>query len=356
MNHDSSKHNACFLHNRACNEMAELSALFRDRKRCLVVLHNNPDPDALASGLALKFLVEFLFGVETSIAYDGIIGRAENINMVRLLKIKLKRLNRIRLNRYDCVAVVDSQPGAGNNNWPVNKQCQLVIDHHPIRKRLHADLVYIDPSIGASATRLVEWFHAAKIPLPANIATALLYAIRSETQDLGRDAEDRDIAAYRFVHPRASMRLLAKISYPKRPRMYFKTLAWALDRTYVFRHLICAHLGTVHAPEMVAEIADLLIQHQRMSWCLCSGLYQKEMIISMRSSNPKAKAGKIIKKLVPDPNMAGGHDMFAGGKIKLKKNSEPAAAKLMQDFARIMGYDNAEWKPLMEEDGEKSGN
>ncbi len=349
MNNNPAPGNACDLDKRPNVEMAKLAAMMKSCKNLLIVLHNNPDPDALASGMALKHLLETLFGLKASIAYGGIIGRAENKTMVRLLKIRLKRLNRVRLKRYDCVAVVDSQPGAGNNNWPHQKRCQLVIDHHPKRRNLKADLDFIDTHIGASATLLVEWLDAAKIPIPGNIATALLYAIRSETQDLGREAGDRDIAAYRIVHPRASMRQLAKISHPKRPRMYFQTLALALERTFIFRHLIFAHLGAVHAPEMVAEIADLLLQHQRISWCLCSGRYNNEMIISMRSSNPKARAGKIIKKLVPNPDMAGGHDMFAGGKIVLSEDGENIADTLRQDFARVMGYKNADWKPLMEE-------
>ena len=92
-------------------------------RQLLIIVHNNPDPDAIASAEALRFLVENRSGVKVSIAYGGYIGRAENREMVRQLGIRLKQFNRIRLGNYDCIALVDTQPGAGNNSLPATVKC-----------------------------------------------------------------------------------------------------------------------------------------------------------------------------------------------------------------------------------------
>jgi nanoRNase/pAp phosphatase (c-di-AMP/oligoRNAs hydrolase) len=58
--------------------LAGLLAAVRDTDSLLILTHNNPDPDAIASAVALNFLLANKLGVESHIAYEGIIGRAEN--------------------------------------------------------------------------------------------------------------------------------------------------------------------------------------------------------------------------------------------------------------------------------------
>ncbi len=329
----------------------DLDLVLSGRKNLVIVLHNNPDPDALASAMALGHLARQCHGLQVSITYHGLIGRAENQAMVRELKITLKKMSLIKFSAYDCVAILDTQPGAGNNALPADIRCNIVIDHHPRRKKLDADCIHIDEEAGATATLLIEAIRQRAMEISADLATALAYAIRSETQDLGREAGRRDIDAYLHVYPRASIRKLARITHPKLPRSYFVTLASALQKAVTFRHFIVAHLGDVPIPEAVGETADLLLRHKHISWTLCTGRYKGSLILSLRSSNAKAKAGRIIKRLVPDRNLAGGHDMFAGGFIPVHgcKPDEITAKenKLTDDFSRIMGNKDAEWKGLL---------
>lgn len=122
----------------------KLKELTSGRKQLLIVLHNNPDPDALAAGLAFKHLAETSFEVRSTIVYGGYITRAENRAMVTQLKIPLKNINRIRLKRYDCIVMLDTQPPAGNNSLPSGTRCDVVIDHHPKRRRLKTKLAIIE--------------------------------------------------------------------------------------------------------------------------------------------------------------------------------------------------------------------
>ncbi|RMI08960.1 MAG: phosphoesterase [Calditrichaeota bacterium] len=331
--------------------LQQLAAVLQGQSSLLIIIHNHPDPDALAGALALSHLVRECWGVEATIACGGFIGRAENRAMVRELKIPVKNISRISLNRYSRIALLDTQPGAGNNSLPPSADYHIVIDHHPPRKSLKADFILIDPRVGASSTLLVELLQTAQLPIPANLATALAYAIRSETQDLGREADQRDIQAYLAVYARASMRKLSRIAHPKLPRSYFVTLARALHQTMTFRHLICAHLREVPVPEVVAEVADLLLRHERISWALCTGRFRGELIISLRSSNPGARSWRVIRQLVGNSRNAGGHDLFAGGKLSLKGMSEEEIKRLEEKistrFARSLGYPEAVWKPLL---------
>jgi len=268
----------------------------------------------------------------------------------------MKQINRVRFESYDCFAIVDTQPGAGNNSLPPEVRCHIVIDHHPARRDLDAGLILINSDIGSSATLLVELLEENKLSMPADLATALTYAINSETQDLGREASHRDVEAYFKVFTKSSMRKLSQIIHPNLPRSYFVAVAKTLHRARSFRNLICAHLGEVTTPDIVAEMADFLMHHERMGWSLCTGRFRDELFLSLRSTNPKARAGRFVKRLIRQCakfalNNVGGHDMIAGGRIPLQALSKFEVAdletRLSDEFASLLGHGDAEWKPLL---------
>ena len=149
----------------------------------------------------------------------------------------------------------------------------------------------------------------------------------------------------------SNIRTLAEITLPKLPRSYYVILAKTLDRAYVYRNIICAHIGDIQSPEIVSEMADFLLRLERISWCLCSGRFKDRMIISVRSTNPDAHADELIKSLATDPNTVGGHEMIAGGYIPLQEGTNQELMELQvqlsREFAQQLGYGGAHWRSLL---------
>ncbi len=332
-------------------ELHEIKKVLKGASHLLIIVHNNPDPDAIASAAALAYLVDKKFGLISSIGYGGNIGRAENLEMVRKLNIHMKRMNRISMKKYDRIALVDTQIGAGNHALAEKTTCDIVIDHHPKRGKEKARLEVIKPKIGVSSTILVEWLQYSELEVPPDLATALSYAIASETQSLGRETTQRDIQAYLSVYTRSSMRKLAQIMYPKLNRAYFKTLDKALHNAFIYRHLLYSHLQDVPAAEIVSEMADFLLRLERISWIMCTGRLKDQLIIAVRSSNPNARAGELVKSLVSNSRTVGGHDMIAGGYVQLEKGKKQELMEMeinmTRKFAQQQGYENVEWKSLL---------
>src|SRR4029453_17240704 len=104
---------------------ALLSAI--ERPGPLVILpHDNPDPDALASAGALQFIAKSLLGKEATIALGGYIGRAENRAMVRYLNIPLVPVADLPLcDPGTIIALVDTQPGRTNNSLPAGASASI---------------------------------------------------------------------------------------------------------------------------------------------------------------------------------------------------------------------------------------
>jgi nanoRNase/pAp phosphatase (c-di-AMP/oligoRNAs hydrolase) len=335
----------------AAELVERLGEVVKGKKELLIVTHTHPDPDAIASAVALKLLVAEKFGVSSSISYSGIIARAENRAMVKKLAIPLKQYNRIKLARYDCIALVDSQPGAGNNVLRADSRCDIVIDHHPPRKDTKAPLTVIDPEAGATATILIGWLDAAKVAIPADVATGLAYALSSETQNMHREAGRDDIKAYLSVYVRASIRKLAEIINARLPHYYFNQLGNAINNALTYGTIIVTHLEVVHHPEIVAEMADFFLKHERIGTVIASGLYKDHLIISVRTRSDLHNAGMLIKKLPLDPDNVGGHDRTGGGYLDVSgMNAEKigeTVKKLQETFAAVCGYEKPQWRKLL---------
>jgi nanoRNase/pAp phosphatase (c-di-AMP/oligoRNAs hydrolase) len=299
------------------------------RGRILIVVHDNPDPDSLASAMALRHLFAVRLNRDAVIAFSGMIGRSENLAMAKLLQIPLTPFPLIELKTFQVVCLLDSQPETGNNSLPAGSRVDIVIDHHPMREESAASKwVDIRPEYGTTATILYEYLKVQGVSLGTKLATALFYAIKSETQDLGREARRPDRDAYLALFPLANKTLLNSITRPRLPREYFVALHSALEHATIYGGVLVAALKWVQFPELVAELADLLLRLEGMETVLCMGHYNTEMILSIRTSSEQLNAGELIRKLVAGIGSAGGHGMMAGGKVDDVDGTDDAIASM----------------------------
>jgi len=63
--------------------LEQLAAAVGQAREILILPHTDPDPDAIASALALRYLLAARLGLEGQIVYKGIVGRAENKALVQ---------------------------------------------------------------------------------------------------------------------------------------------------------------------------------------------------------------------------------------------------------------------------------
>ena len=169
----------------------KIEEALKSAKRLIVLTHNNPDPDSVSSAAALVYIAQKKFKIPAKVKYTGIVGRAENRTMIRILKLKATPLTDADFKPGTEFALVDMQPKTGNSQFPKNRKPAIIIDHHPLRKTTKADFADVRTDYGATATILTEYLLESGLEIPTNLATALSYGISSETQDLGREANER---------------------------------------------------------------------------------------------------------------------------------------------------------------------
>ncbi|MCB0309349.1 MAG: DHH family phosphoesterase [Bdellovibrionales bacterium] len=284
----------------------------------LVLTHNHPDPDSISSAAALQLISRVLGNAKTTIGYGGVIGRAENAHMVKYLNLKLTPIDKIKLSEFDAIAMVDTQPRTGNNSLPSSRIPDLVIDHHPVTKPSRSvPFLDIREGYGATASILTQYLFHFGLDVDQNLATALLYGIKSETQDLAREAYPIDIECYLKLFPLANKKLLSKIVNSRVPRSYFYFLSKAISNAQILGNAIVTRLDEVENPDIIPEIADLLLRLEGATWALCMGYYQESIYLSIRTTNIRKNAGRLMKQLTKSKGTGGGHALIAGGKIDM---------------------------------------
>ncbi len=320
--------------------------------RALVALHDNPDPDCIASGLCLKTIFERVYHVPTVLAYDGLLGRTENRKMVEVCGIDLEKVEDIDKDSFSFVATVDSQPSAGNTFVDDSFKVDMILDHHPrLSRKRNVPWVDIRLKYGACVTIALEYLLAHDIEPDNGLSTALFYALKSETQDLGREASSADRQAYFYLLTRANFKSVYSIVNADLSREYFRSVFSGLDHARIHKDTLVTFIDKVETPDYVAESADRLLRLEDIAWTLVMGLHDDNMHLSIRTARRDADAGEIMHRLLKGMGTGGGHEMIAGGQISGVDGERymELYEKLSKRFLNLL-HKRAPGSDLLEED------
>lgn len=328
-----------------------LSSLLKDRK-VLIVPHNNPDPDAIAAAFALSFFLKKACGVDSVIAYGGLITRAENRSMVERLRIPLKPIEKVDFELFGGFALVDTQPSFRNHSLPPCIEPMVVIDHHSSgQKGTRVGFTDIRPNYGSTSTILTEYLIQANLFKAWKVATALYYGIRSDTLDLGRRATEADIKATVALYPHVNLKTIAGIVHPNLSREYVIDYDRALHGAKIYGDVILADLGYLKNTEMVAMMADFFLRVSDIRWSLVMARDGKHLVFSLRTKRLKQNAGRIAQRLVKGWGAAGGHGQVAGGQIPLdqfpSEKGETLSLVLTRRFLKAVGREGSHEENLL---------
>src|SRR6266849_4002168 len=294
-----------------------------DRPGPLVILpHDNPDPDALASAAAIKYMLLTLARKEAQIALGGIVGRAENRAMLTYLNITLVPVSELPFDGDSAVVLVDTQPGRSNNSLPEGVVPAAVIDHHPAYGD-YPGVAFLDlrDQYGATSTIVTEY---------------------------RRESTAADIEASHFLYPHTNKRRLAKIENARVPREYFRVFREAIERATLYDKVVVSLLGEVQYPDMVAEVADFLLRLDQVEWAAAIGTFGACLHCSLRTTDRETNAGEILQRVLGS-RVAGGHDMIAGGRLQVGEDAaarERASAMVRDRLLGAPGVAPAPARPL----------
>ncbi|MCC4771191.1 potassium transporter TrkA [Methanosarcina sp. DH2] len=296
------------------NRLARWLKGIRDKKLAIVI-HDNPDPDAISSGLALKEIAKSL-GVEANILYHGRIGHQENKAFVNLLGIDLSKMEEHDPNDFDEIALIDCSIPGVNNMVPLNSYVGIVIDHHPPGEtEIKAEYIDIRPNFGATATIMTKYLQQLNINISKTLATALLYGIRTDTQDFKRKTDPADLSAASYLYPLSNHGILDQLEQPAMAIETLEVLGEAIRNRQVLGSYLLSNVGNIRDRDTLPQAADYLLSLEGISTTVVFGVTEDRIYISGRSTDIRVNLGEIMRQAFGED--AGGHANAAGAQIPL---------------------------------------
>ena len=277
-----------------------------DADRILILLHNEPDPDAMASGLALRTVLHRTRTTAVIAALEGVT-RPENMRMVNLLDIHVETIAPEAIHDFDRICMVDVQP----HYFPGLDRVDLVIDHHPEQHGYNAVFKDIREDYGSTCTILTEHLRAIDASISERTATAMLYAIKSDTLFFNRQANRCDIDAFSYLYPLADANLIRKMEGAEITMERLQLITKATRQGRMEEQVFSVFLGDVPRDDAIPYVADFFLQLENVRWTLVSGVVNGMFVMSVRNLGYTKNAGDFVRRYFVEIGSAGGHRAMA---------------------------------------------
>lgn len=314
-----------------------------------VLMHPNPDPDAMASAMAVEQLAETV-DTDTRLCYSGQIRRPENRAFETVVGADFERIEKARSIAGDSVILVDHNESRGfadaDRIDPV-----AVVDHHP-GDGTGSTFTDVRTDIGSCATILSEYLSdrgltpvdpdADDVPengVPSTVATGLLYGIQSDTKYLTSGCSDADFRAASYLYQGVDEERLDRIANPEVDPEVLDVKARAISDREVRNAFVVSDVGTVSNGDAVPEAADELLRLEGVTAVVVIADKDDELRISGRSRDDRVHMGNSLDRAVdPIPeSSAGGHERMGGGQVPLEQFVETRSetGELLTDSERF---------------------
>jgi nanoRNase/pAp phosphatase (c-di-AMP/oligoRNAs hydrolase) len=318
-----------------------------------IIVHKNPDPDAISSALALSVIAANANPdhLPCRIFYDGIIGHQENRTLVNLLEIKMEKADPSAIQECTYLALVDSPAPGVNNPLSPKTRVHIIIDHHQDGQGADCGAAFIDvrPGLGATASIFAQYLQELDIGVDKRVATGLLYGIRSDTRDFRRNVTPQDLNNAAFLLPLTDADLLDQIMSPSLSQETLDVIGTAIRNRMITSGYLITNVGFVRNRDALPQAADLLISLEGVNTALVYGISDEAIVMSARNRDVRTHIGNVLREAFGDIGDAGGHPSMAAATIPLSyfsrvRDKDGLLALIMDPligrFRSIVGLEN----------------
>jgi nanoRNase/pAp phosphatase (c-di-AMP/oligoRNAs hydrolase) len=198
----------------------------------------------------------------------------------------------------------------------------LVIDHHPEQPGYTAVYKDIRADYGSTSTILTEHLRAVDANISERTATAMLYAIKSDTLFFNRQANRVDIEAFSYLYPLADAALIRKMEGAEITEERLDYVIRARQHGRLQEQVFCAFLGSSPREDFIPYVADFYLQLEDVKWTVVFGIVSDSLVMSVRNLGYSRNAGEFVRKHFSDIGSAGGHRSMAKAVVPLRAFKE----------------------------------
>ncbi len=307
-------------------------------RRVFIQTHNFPDPDAISSAFGLQQFL-YKYDIDATICYVGSIDRFNTRKMMDTFGIDIHSYDEIKdMNEEDYIIHIDCQkPNANTTDLPGDEVA--CIDHHPVFVE-EDSYKYTDIRIvGACASIIADYYKSTDTPISIDVATALAYGIKMDTDDLIRGITPLDMEMLSFLFAYADWDKLNSMYASNIEFQDLKAYGAAIENIDVFDYVGFSYIPFECPSSLVAIISDFILSLDVVDVSIVYSVNSDGIKFSVRSERHDVDAGKLINKALKGVGSGGGHAAMAGGFVgddALNKIGKHYDAKIKELFMNTL--------------------
>lgn len=298
-----------------------------------VLMHPNPDPDAMASALATQAIADNV-DTETTLYYPGQIRHHENRAFQTVLDADFERVDTVDdLAEPEVVLVDHNEPrgfSGADSITPI-----AVVDHHP-GNGIGVKYTDVRTDNGACATIFTEYTEElGQEPvdpdefdeiddedgvLDPHISTGLLYGIHADTNRLTNGCTKAEFEAAGYLYDGIDEEKLDDIANPEIDAESLEIKARAITDREVRNAFAVSDVGIVSNLDAVPQAAEELRRLEGINAVVVLAEKDGSLQLSGRSDDNRLHIGKALEAVLEDIPMAsaGGHAHMGGGQVSIE--------------------------------------
>jgi len=255
-------------------------------KHLLISLRGHPDPDGIASALALTHIAQRHGVAQITVGYTHDLSHRENRALVKLLNIELRKMRNVSEvgSKVDFLAFVDAHDTDPDLGGAQDIEVLAIIDHHRAPTPPKARFVDLRLEVGATATMFAEYLQELAPLDPTSeedrrVATALMHGMATDTDDF-QLARAIDFRAAGYLTEACDKDLLADLSRRLIAPEAMDVIARALASLFVRRNFAMAGVGFVSEGDRdtIAQAADFLVRREDIDTVVVYGVVGERFI------------------------------------------------------------------------------
>lgn len=273
--------------------------------RICIVIKGYPDPDSIASSMALKLLAA-MHDIKSLILYFEEISHYENRALVKKLEIEMEHYTEdFDFSRYDYLCFNDSQSADLPERIKHIPPTLVFVDHHKSLGNIKAKHLDVREYVGSCSSIYAEYLRESKTPLSTSdgqhikIATALMHGIRSDTDNF-ITARETDYFAAAYLSNFLDPDLLAMVARQPISAHGMDITQFALQNKKISGTLCISGVKYVRELDRdgIGQAADFLLRREGIDTVLVYGIVGDTIVDgSLRTSSDTLDPDKFIKEV-----------------------------------------------------------
>ncbi|WP_276281078.1 DHH family phosphoesterase [Halorussus caseinilyticus] len=309
---------------------ARLKRALAKRDEVAILMHPNPDPDAMACAIGVAHLASEV-GTDAALQFAGQIRHQENRAFRTVLDLELDRIDHVSQLAAEDVILVDHNTPRGFEGAE-RLEPYAVVDHHP-GNGTGEQFTDQRTDYGACATIVAEYLEdvggtpvgpddesADGFVIPAAVSTGLLYGIQCDTNHLTTGCTGAEFQAAAYLYEGVDEDLLDRVANPQVSAEVLEVKSRAISGRDVRGSFAVSDVGRIDNADAVPQAADELVQLEGVTAVVVYGRRDETVHLSGRSRDDRVHMGKALEAVadgIPGAS-AGGHARMGGGQVPVE--------------------------------------